>query len=1177
MPRATNGVKKEKVVKEEKNKGKQRQQPEDEEDPQNEETSAQDAEEQEESGSPRGSKRLRVNDQGDSAPSPSGSQPLPKYQTLPRDTDGYIPGSIVRIQLKNFVTYDYVQFRPGPYLNMILGPNGTGKSSIACAIALGLNFPPQVLGRATELPSFVKNGTDSGYIEIELKAPAGKANYTIRRTLSATSKSSSFTLNGKSATGHEIKARMAELNVQVGNLCSFLPQDKVSEFAGMSPQQLLRETQRAAGDENLTRWHDTLISAGKDLRNVAQNIKDEENLLQQMKERNDGIEKDVKRYKERKNIEHQIALLDVLIPVAQYREIREQYVAKKNIQRKLHERVQKLKERNAPAHELKKKYDAMAKNADDERNQLVTSTKEKFRQLQNAHGASDKLESAADKILTDLNELKKDEKNRIRNIKILENEIEKLQEAIDKPPPNLPSMEDLAERRKQLNLERQGLASEKDAVDAEISQNIEQRSFHNIKAEQAEKALAQLDNFDTRKLQAMQSWDPDTYDAIVWVRNNRNLFKMEVFETPYMRMSVKDPRFTDAVETLAGGALKQFVCQCQEDSDTLNHYINDTQQGLGRKARISVWFRSYTEQNDIPPPMTREEMKELGFDGYALDYLIYPPGMEWFLKNFQLHRSAIALDPRGVNVNRAMEYVGRPGPGHSGGATFVVGKTVNTVSRSRYGKKALSNVTRSVYEARNLKVPPIDPEKVKQLQDAINESRREVEMLDEARVPLKKQLEEIQSRDKKFQIRADEIKHIVNKITQESTRISRTKAQLDSKRQNLERLHAQPPVEERRAELKKNLMKTTDRRLKIAQEYVDLIQNIVSEQNECTKIGLKHLQIGANKAALDALCKRKDEKYNAALEEFNKVHEEFTTIKQQSKQILEESRIALAEATEQVQTEFRAIEDRRLAWEKECTEAKQAGRPLPDKTGVDLRNVEELKAEIEVQKAQLEMNLITNPGIVEQYEKRLRDIESLQKTLDDKRKRRDKIERDIKQARDHWQPSLEKLVNSIGKKFSAAFDRIGCAGEIRISENEDYEKWAIDILVKFRDSEKLQLLTAHRQSGGERSLTTILYLMSLTEEARAPFSLVDEINQGMDQRAERVVHNSMVGVTCKEDSAQYFLITPKLLPDLEYHERMKILCVNNGEWLPEQKNIGCMNDMISVYLAHKRGNAASSA
>jgi len=50
----------------------------------------------------------------------------------------------VRIKLENFVTYDFVEFRPGPHLNMVIGPNGTGKSSIACAICLGLNFPPSV-------------------------------------------------------------------------------------------------------------------------------------------------------------------------------------------------------------------------------------------------------------------------------------------------------------------------------------------------------------------------------------------------------------------------------------------------------------------------------------------------------------------------------------------------------------------------------------------------------------------------------------------------------------------------------------------------------------------------------------------------------------------------------------------------------------------------------------------------------------------------------------------------------------------------------------------------------------------------------------------------------------------------------------------------------------------------
>jgi chromosome segregation ATPase len=90
--------------------------------------------------------------------------------------------------------------------------------------------------------------------------------------------------------------------------------------------------------------------------------------------------------------------------------------------------------------------------------------------------------------------------------------------------------------------------------------------------------------------------------------------------------------------------------------------------------------------------------------------------------------------------------------------------------------------------------------------------------------------------------------------------------------------------------------------------------------------------------------------------------------------------------------------------------------------------------------------------------------------------------------------------------------------------------------------------------------------MSLTTLAQTPFSLVDEINQGMDQRAERMVHNSMVDVTCKEDSSQYFLITPKLLPDLFYHKRMRVLCVNNGEWVAEEAN-GDLKGLLRSYKA----------
>ena len=74
--------------------------------------------------------------------------------------------------------------------------------------------------------------------------------------------------------------------------------------------------------------------------------------------------------------------------------------------------------------------------------------------------------------------------------------------------------------------------------------------------------------------------------------------------------------------------------------------------------------------------------------------------------------------------------------------------------------------------------------------------------------------------------------------------------------------------------------------------------------------------------------------------------------------------------------------------------------------------------------------------------------------------------------------------------------------------------------------------------------------MALQSLARSPFRVVDEINQGMDPRNERMVHERMVEIACKEHTSQYFLITPKLLTGLRYDRRMKILCIASGEHMP---------------------------
>lgn len=60
------------------------------------------------------------------------------------------------------------------------------------------------------------------------------------------------------------------------------------------------------------------------------------------------------------------------------------------------------------------------------------------------------------------------------------------------------------------------------------------------------------------------------------------------------------------------------------------------------------------------------------------------------------------------------------------------------------------------------------------------------------------------------------------------------------------------------------------------------------------------------------------------------------------------------------------------------------------------------------------------------------------------------------------------------------------AGEVRLDPDpkeqpdfSQFDKFGVQIKVKFRDKEQLQELDAQRQSGGERSVSTMLYLMAL--------------------------------------------------------------------------------------------------
>lgn len=249
------------------------------------------------------------------------------------------------------------------------------------------------------------------------------------------------------------------------------------------------------------------------------------------------------------------------------------------------------------------------------------------------------------------------------------------------------------------------------------------------------------------------------------------------------------------------------------------------------------------------------------------------------------------------------------------------------------------------------------------------------------------------------------------------------------------------------------------------------------------------------------------------------------------------------------------------------------------------RTPAEIEEEIENLQAQISMGVQTDPRAIREFEQRAKKIDSLQGGLTEMRAEIEGLKTNIERIRPVWEHQLDNLAAKISDAFASSFEKINCLGSVEVGKSTDavgdqrtdqteeggetsderrhqgydFENWTIQIRVAFREGEPLSVLDSHRQSGGERAVTTIYYLMALQALSRAPFRVVDEINQGMDPRNERIVHERLVDISCnggvgpdvRDGGSQYFLVTPKLLPGLKYDSRMKVHVVVSGEFMPQ--------------------------
>uniref|UniRef100_G3WER0 Structural maintenance of chromosomes protein 5 n=1 Tax=Sarcophilus harrisii TaxID=9305 RepID=G3WER0_SARHA len=997
---------------------------------------------------------------------------------------GFVEGSIVRITMENFLTYDTCEVIPGPNLNMIVGANGTGKSSIVCAICLGLAGKPSFIGRVDKVGFYVKRGCAKGSIEIELFKTSG--NVIITREIDVLKNQSSWFIDKKSATQKAVEEQVAALNIQVGNLCQFLPQDKVGEFAKLSRVELLEATEKSIGPPEMHKFHCELKNYREKEKHLQIACKEKSDYLEKLKQTNERHKQDVERYYECKRHLDLIEMLEAKRPWVEYENVRQQYEEVKQNREQMKEELKKLKETQGPLTQKIQEYERQRRQLDNQvriKNNDIRDTSCKCKEKQDALERREKQIEEAKHAFR----VKRDEEdNRLQRISNTRKMIDDWQSEIE----SIGSCENLQPQIDSLNEDLKQVHEEKSAIDVEINERL--KEIENLKKdkETITARIVCLDNLLNQREEKLRMRYRDTHDAVMWLRKNKQRFKKTVFEPIVLMIHVKDYKNAKYIENhIPSNDLRSFVFESQED---MEYFLKEMRDNHKLKVN-AVCIPSIVYANRVPT-RSLNDLKKYGLFSYLRELFDAPQ----FVMSYLCYQHHVHDVPVGTEKTRAIiEQVIH----ETKLKQIYTAQEKYVVKTSIYSNDIISSNTH--LKTAQFLTFTVNVQERRQLEDQDKEIIKKFQTLDIELTVFREKIKHLEHRDNEFRNKKKDLQDRKTKKNQLEQKIG---SKLDSLKL----------IEHRTYNLEEEEQKTNAKIKEINAQKAKLVSELLKLIKTCTMLNVRKVDLVLELATEGYEKNKLEREYKTTISNLRQLEQQYNVFGEKKRRLLEK-----------------------------CKELMKKARHV--------------------------CNLGPDQSIPQEYQTAFQDlpntVEEIDSLLAEEKTRASCFTGLNASVKERWLNPLKNLVEQINEKFGSFFSSMQCAGEVDLhTENEeDYDKYGIRIRVKFRSSTQLHELTSSHQSGGERSVSTMLYLMALQELNRCPFRVVDEINQGMDPANERRVFEMVVNTACKETTSQYFLITPKLLQNLTYSEKMTVLFVYNGPCMLEPKKYN-----LKAFLRRRR-------
>lgn len=1028
--------------------------------------------------------------------------------------EGFHTGNIVRIHCKDFLTFDEIEVRPKPHLNVVIGPNGTGKSTLLCAICIGLGGKPAITGRGKDVGEYVKHGKDKATLEIELYVQS-ETNLIVKRIFDRKNKSNWY-LQGKEVNKKTVDEKVAEMNIQVDNLCQFLPQDRVANFAKMNKYQLLEATENSVGDASLFEQHNLLKQGGEGLLQVQNRAQEIEAQLQNEIKKNERLEDAVKNWDRKKNLDTQIERLGIQKMYFSYDEKRKKanqikgeyekqkidveqeskklapyrneiYKNKKIIQ----STKQVIKDKEDTLKQLNREYEAICKKYNKEHENIEDSRRDYESKVQE----EDKREKA-------LVELK-------RQLDIYTTQMEALPTVIE---------EDLMSEIQQLTANITASGKQMAGLQERSDNCIHNKRGEESKLLRLRRELESQQDVKQQKLELLRQQHRDVYTAAQWLENNRDKFNGKVFPPMCTQINIKDRNLARYVEDLiSNNDLTAFLCENKDDMNTFKRLMDQQ----AKRLRVNIIHGESCNPNQFQPPQPVDEIRRYGFKCYMSDVIEAPNEIYGYLcRNYRIHTIPIADQGNMDSVPAQFSKFYMNNNRYSKNKSRYDGEIATSIKAVR--PERLLCISEDTSKIQNTNI------QIQAAQQRISSVQQEFQIINEEVKTVEKKMAEERNRKKILQSQRDGKKTLQSKIDNKNEQISRAN-------------HSGTNLED-----EKKKMETTINR--VMAKMVDMTCANTEKVKKSGEISSMVLSLIAQHNIIKEDISRREN----ALSEAQQLMQE----KERRQASLQaEFKTCKSDAAKELQTFCQSLG---LQSHKELTNEIREEYELPgaQHSATAFKCLEEVLVKMEDLQAQREVLITADDNVVNEYNRRLQTIDNLREKMESFNARVRAENRKLEDSRSKWLPDIKELTEQLSSSFSEFMSRMGCAGDVSLENAEDendFTKYGLVIRVRFRDNEKLRELTAQHQSGGERAVSTALYLLALQGLTTVPFRCVDEINQGMDQRNERRMFEMLMETTSAEDASQYFFVTPKLLNNLQYNERVNFMVVYNSPTMLAQR------------------------